>query len=248
MTADQPLYIGCAGWSIARADQSRFNGNGSHLERYASVFSAVEINSSFYRPHQRGTYARWAASVPEHFRFAAKLPRTITHDQRLVGALPLLDTFLGEVGALGEKLGVLLVQLPPSLAFDARSAVAFFRAFRSRYDQGLCVEPRHASWFDARAEATLLRYRIARVAADPAMNAAAATPGGEASLRYTRLHGSPRMYYSGYDHAHLRAMAQRLESGHADGAATWCIFDNTAAGHAVPNALELLRITASAPL
>jgi uncharacterized protein YecE (DUF72 family) len=236
-----PLYIGCAGWSITRADKPRFADQGSHLERYASVFPAVEINSSFYRPHQRTTYQRWAASVPEHFRFAAKLPRTITHDHRLIGALPLLDTFLGEVGALGKKLGALLVQLPPSLAFDARSVAAFFRAFRARYDKGLCVEPRHASWFEARADAMLRRYRIARVAADPALNAAAALPGGDPSLCYTRLHGSPRMYYSDYDHAYLRAIAQRLASEHADGAATWCIFDNTAAGHAVPNALELLE-------
>jgi uncharacterized protein YecE (DUF72 family) len=237
-----PLHIGCAGWSLARADKPRFADQGSHLERYASVFSAVEINSSFYRPHQRITYERWAASVPDHFRFSAKLPRTITHDLRLIGALPLLDTFLGEVGALGEKLGVLLVQLPPSLAFDARSVSAFFRAFRGRYDKGLCVEPRHASWFDSRAEASLLRYHVARVAADPALNAAAAIPGGEPSLRYTRLHGSPRMYYSGYDPAYLRGIAQRLEAERADGATRWCIFDNTAAGHAVPNALDLLTL------
>lgn len=240
-----PLYIGCAGWSLARADRPRFADLGSHLERYASVLSAVEINSSFYRPHQRATYRRWAASVPENFRFAAKLPRTITHDHRLIGALPLLDIFLGEVGALGEKLGALLVQLPPSLAFDARSVVTFFRAFRRRYGGGLCVEPRHVSWFNASAEAALRRYRVARVAADPALNAAAAQPGGDPSLRYTRLHGSPRMYYSAYDHAHLNAVAQRLESEHADGAATWCILDNTAAGHAVPNALELLGLAAS---
>lgn len=241
MTTGTPLYIGCAGWSIARADKSRFADQGSHLERYASVFSAVEINSSFYRPHQRITYERWAASVPENFRFSAKLPRTITHDHRLIGALPLLDTFLGEVGALGKKLGTLLVQLPPSLAFDARSVAAFFKAFRARYDNGLCVEPRHVSWFENPAEALLLRYRVARVAADPALNAAAAVPGGEPSLRYTRLHGSPQMYYSDYDPARLDAIAQRLKSECAGDAATWCIFDNTAAGHAVPNALELIE-------
>jgi len=107
------------------------------------------------------------------------------------------------------------------------------------------VEPRHASWFDARAEATLRRYRVARVAADPALNAAAAIPGGEPSLRYTRLHGSPRMYYSAYDPACLRRIADRLQSEHAHGAATWCMFDNTAAGHALPNALELIKLTAS---
>ena len=236
-----PLYIGCAGWSIARADKPRFPEQGTHLERYAAVFGAVEINSSFYRPHKPATYRRWAASVPDGFRFAVKLPRTITHEHRLVKALPLLDTFLGEAGAFGKKLGVLLVQLPPSLAFDARHAGDFFRAFRFRYDGGLCVEPRHVSWFGEKADEMLLPLRIARVAADPALNAAAAQPGGDKTLCYTRLHGSPRMYYSDYDALRLDAVARRLETEHAAGAATWCIFDNTAAGRAIPNALELSR-------
>lgn len=237
-----PPRIACAGWSIARADKPRFADHGSHLERYAAVFPAVEINSSFYRPHRPDTYRRWAASVPDGFRFAAKLPRTITHGHRLAGALPLLETFLGEVGALREKLGVLLVQLPPSLAFDGSSVARFFREFRLRYDGGLCVEPRHASWFDPPADTLLRRHRIARVAADPALNAAAAMFGGDRSLCYLRLHGSPRMYYSNYDSAYLEDAAQRLEAERARGAATWCIFDNTAAGHAVANALELLEL------
>ena len=75
--------IGCAGWSIHKDVAGAFPDEGSHLERYAAVFPAVEINSSFYRPHQPQTYARWAASVPEAFRFSVKLPRSITHDARL---------------------------------------------------------------------------------------------------------------------------------------------------------------------
>ena len=240
----KPLRIGCAGWSIASGDRHRFPPAGSHLERYAAVFTAVEVNSSFYRPHKPATWQRWAASVPDDFRFAAKLPRTITHHRRLIGALPLLDTFLGEVGALGDKLGVLLMQLPPSLAFDARSVATFLRAFRARHGGDVCVEPRHASWFDEPANALLRRHRIARVAADPALNAAAALPGGDLSLRYTRWHGSPRMYYSDYDDARLEALMQRLAAERSAGANVWCIFDNTAAGHAVPNALTLQRLAA----
>lgn len=236
------LYIGCAGWSIARADKPRFPSHGSHLERYASVFSAVEINSSFYRSHAARTYRRWADSVPESFRFAVKVPRTITHDQRLIGALPLLDAFLREVAALEEKLGVLLVQLPPSLAFDQRSAGVFFRAFRARFGAGLCVEPRHDSWFTEPVDAMLKKYDVSRVAADPAINATASAAGGDLALCYTRLHGSPRMYYSNYDHAFLLRIANALEAMRSRGTSAWCIFDNTAAGHAVPNALELQRL------
>ena len=79
----------------------------------------MEINSSFYRPHRTATYERWAASVPEDFRFAVKVPKAITHERRLKDASDLLDRFLSEAGGLGPKLGPLLVQLPPSLSFQA---------------------------------------------------------------------------------------------------------------------------------
>ena len=81
-----PVFVGCAGWSIPRQHASYFPSEGSHLERYARFLPAVEINSSFYRPHKPATYARWAASVPDGFRFLFKLPRAITHERRLRGA------------------------------------------------------------------------------------------------------------------------------------------------------------------
>ncbi len=67
-----------------------FPVHGSHLERYAAALNAVEINSSFYRPHRLATYERWAASVPEEFQFAVKIPKAITHEQRLKGDIALL--------------------------------------------------------------------------------------------------------------------------------------------------------------
>lgn len=240
-----PLYIGCAGWSLNRTLQAHFPESGSHLERYASVFRAVEINSSFYRPHRAATYRRWAASVPADFRFSAKLPRTITHGHRLVDAQALLDTFLGEVTTLGDKLGPLLVQLPPSLAFEAADAAAFLRDFRARFDGDICVEPRHASWFVGAADDVLEKYAVARVAADPSLDEAASLPSAWTPLRYTRLHGSPHMYHSNYDDARLRAYAQRLHDEQKHGGTVWCIFDNTAQGHAVPNALEMVRLSSA---
>src|SRR5881397_2217283 len=116
-SAEGARLVGCAGWGLHKDVASRFPPDGSQLERYAAVFPAVEINSSFYRPHQPQTYARWAASVPEAFRFSVKLPRTITHDAKLRGIDELLDRFAREAGELGPKLGCVLVQLPPSGAF-----------------------------------------------------------------------------------------------------------------------------------
>ncbi len=238
--------VGCAGWAIPRAVAAGFPGPGSHLERYARVLPAVEINSSFWRDHRPETYARWAASVPAAFRFAVKVPREITHVHRLARAALPLARFLAGPARLGAKLGVLLVQLPPGLAFERARAEAFFRALRRRYRRAVACEPRHASWFDALPERLLARYRVARVAADPvpagaaAAGAAAAVPGGWPRLVYYRLHGSPRRYYSAYDDRFLDRLAAVLRA-QARTARVWCIFDNTAAGAAAGNALALLE-------
>jgi uncharacterized protein YecE (DUF72 family) len=235
------VYVGCAGWSLPRAEQPRFPREGSHLERYAARLPAVEINSSFYRPHRPATYARWAASVPAPFRFSVKVPRAITHERRLKESDALLETFLAEAAALGAALGCLLVQLPPSLRFDPPAAEAFFAALRARYAGAVAAEPRHASWFAPDAERLLGEYEVARVAADPARVPAAAEAGGWTGLVYYRLHGSPEMYYSAYDAAYLEAIAERLAALARRRLPTWCIFDNTALGAATRNALELLE-------
>jgi uncharacterized protein YecE (DUF72 family) len=229
--------IGTAGWSIPKPLADRFPSAGTALERYDAVFNAVEINTSFYRSHRLDTYARWRDSAPAGFRFAVKTPRTITHYAKLKRCDELLAAFVAEAGMLGEKLGPLLVQLPPSLAFDTAVAQAFFETFRSLFGGDIACEPRHASWFGAEADALLVAHRIARVAADPARHPAAGAPGGWLGLAYWRLHGSPRIYYSPYDDEVLRTLAARLGSGPA--AEIWCIFDNTASGAAAADALAL---------
>lgn len=233
--------VGCAGWTIPRDVQHRFPANGTHLERYSVQFLAVEINSSFHRPHRPSTYARWAASVPDDFRFCAKLPKTITHQLRLVDAEESLDAFLAQAAGLGNTLACLLVQLPPSLAFDAAASDAFFAALRSRTEVAAVCEPRHPTWFTTDADDLLARWRVARVAADPARVPQAAEPGGWRNLAYYRLHGSPRIYYSPYDAAYLDALAARIEADLEAGREVWCIFDNTAAGAATANALQLME-------
>ena len=235
-------HVGCAGWAIPRAAAAHFPGAGSHLERYARVLPAVEINSSFWRDLRPETYARWAARVPPACRFAVKMPREITHVRRLARAARPLARFLAGPARLGAKLGVLLVQLPPGLAFERARAEAFFRALRRRYRRAVACEPRHASWFGALPERLLVRYRVARVAADPVpvAAAAAAVPGGWPRLVYYRLHGSPRRYYSAYDDRFLDRLAATLRA-RARTASVWCIFDNTAAGAATANALALLE-------
>ena len=242
------VRIGTAGWAMPKAYADRFPSAGSHLERYAQRFGAVEINSSFYRSHQPSTYARWAASVPEGFQFAVKVPKEITHTRRLTLTEPVpLDHFLAETSALGAKLGPWLVQLPPSLAFDTVTADAFFAALRERFAGNVACEPRHASWFTSEADALLNEYRIARVAADPALHPLAAQPGGWSGLVYYRLHGSPRTYYSAYALDFLDDLAKKLLRVAASGVPVWCIFDNTASGAATDNALSLKEQLCNSP-
>ncbi|MDB5873048.1 MAG: hypothetical protein JWQ07_2490 [Ramlibacter sp.] len=239
--AAAPCYVGCAGWSLPRAVQRAFGAGGSHLQRYATQLNACEINSSFHRAHSAATYRRWAESTPEHFRFSVKLPKAITHERKLLACEPLLGEFIEQAGALGTRLGCLLVQLPPSLAFDAATAGAFLTALRRRWDGPVAAEPRHASWFGPQADAMLAGHRVARVLADPVRQAAGATPGGWQGLTYLRLHGSPRMYYSAYEPALIATLARRMAVALREGTAVWCVFDNTAAGAAADNALGLKR-------
>jgi len=231
--------LGCAGWNIRREHSARFPTLGTHLERYAALFNAVEINSCFYRPHRVATYERWAASVPESFRFSVKLPKVITHEARLVGPRPALERFMSETSGLGMKRGPVLVQLPPSFAFDPHVAASFFAQFRDRFEGDVVLEPRHETWFTNEVESMLCEHRIARVAADPARIPRAAMPGGYDRLVYLRLHGSPHIYYSSYSSEALENVARLMDERMLQGVATWCIFDNTASGSAVQNAFEL---------
>jgi uncharacterized protein YecE (DUF72 family) len=236
------ILLGCAGWSLPRAVQDAFGEGGSHLARYATRFPATEINSSFHRPHQRSLYEKWAAAVPSHFRFCAKLPKTITHEQRLVDCQSLLDTFLAQAGGLGNKLACLLVQLPPSFAFERGLTAAFLASLRERFTGALAMEPRHASWFTPEADALLRDFEVARVLADPVRHGAGRWPGGWPQRVYLRLHGTPRMYYSSYEVPLLQALADRMLQAQAQGVEVWCMFDNTASGAAAGDALVLQRL------
>ncbi len=248
------MRIGTAGWSIPRACAGSFPGEAHHLARYAGVLGCAEINSSFYRSHRVEVYRRWASLTPPGFRFSVKVPRSITHEGRLRRAREPLTRFLAEVAGLGDRLAVLLVQLPASFAFEARPVRRFFALMRELHAGAVVCEPRHPSWFTFTADRALVACGVGRAAADPACVPLAALPGGwlgsdddgRGAVLYHRWHGSPRMYWSGYDRAWLQARADRLRRWPA-GADCWCIFDNTAGGQAIANALELQTILDGRP-
>lgn len=234
------IFVGCAGWSLGREHGPAFPGDGTHLQRYARHFNTAEINSSFYRPHRPQTYARWAESVPADFRFSVKIPKLISHEHRLQGCAPALDVFLGQCGELGERLGCLLLQLPPSLAFEPGVAEVFFTGLRERFAGQVVIEPRHETW--VQAESPLTHWRITQATVDPSRLSNDSQPAGWPGLRYWRLHGAPRLYYSAYEEDYLARLAVALKAEAQGGAPTWCIFDNTASGAATGNALRLIEL------
>jgi uncharacterized protein YecE (DUF72 family) len=232
------IRIGTAGWSIPRASARRFGSAGSHLERYARRFRCAEINSSFYRPHAAATYAKWSNSTPPDFLFAVKMPRTITHELALRDAREPLVAFLAQTDGLAQKRGPLLVQLPPSLAFDERVVTGFLTLLREMYTGAVVCEPRHPTWFSPQVVALLDSYQVSRVTADPAAVPGRMVPTNCSRVAYFRLHGSPRRYWSRYDADFIATLATTvLKVPTAE--EVWCVFDNTASGAAIENAWEL---------
>ena len=141
------IRVGTAGWVVPKQYAQMIAAEGSHLQRYAGVMNCVEINSTFYRPHLARTFERWAATTPDDFRFAVKLSKVVTHGAKLCRCGAELVAFFDNVRPLGEKLGPVLVQLPPKLAFDEGTAREFFETVRELHAGPVVVEPRHGSWF-----------------------------------------------------------------------------------------------------
>jgi uncharacterized protein YecE (DUF72 family) len=118
------------------------------LGYYAGRLATVEINNTFYRMPKAEVLGRWAEETPAGFTFAVKAPRRITHDRRLANADEAVAAFFEAAGALGDKLGPVLFQLPPFLRKDAARLEAFLRSLRSVAPSARAAfEFRHASWF-----------------------------------------------------------------------------------------------------
>lgn len=241
------MRIATAGWNVPTELAQQLSVSGSHLERHGQLLGAVEINTTFYRNHRDSTFERWADAVPDDFRFAVKLSRRLTHEGRLHQTGALLDEAMQGPALLGDKLGIWLVQLPPSLALDEAAARDFFMSMRARTDAPIALEARHKSWFTDEAAALTQELALVRVIADPPRGGADAAllelalhPADE--IAYVRLHGSPKIYVSAYTKKYLADLAQLVQRRQAD---TWCVFDNTAEGSALINALDIARLLAA---
>ncbi len=235
------------------------------LEYLSGRVDSVEINGSFYALQRPSSYQAWRAQTPDDFVFAVKGGRFITHMKRLRDVdTPLANFFASGVLALGDKLGPLLWQLPPTLAFDAGLLADFFdrlprttaaaAAIAARHDERLegrawtvtdadrplrhALEVRHPSFTDPAFLDVLRAHGIAVVIAD----AAATWPYLEhvtAEFAYVRLHGGTELYVSGYTDEALDAWAARIRGWTAEGIDTYAYFDNDAKVKAPHDAIAL---------
>ncbi len=230
------VRVGTAGWAIPKTLADRFPKEGSALQRYSKILDITEINQTFYRLPRASTFQKWADSTPEDFRFSIKLHRSFTHFHKLRSTEG-LEEFCETVGHLGKKWHALLIQLPPSLTYEPKIVEQFLQKLKELYSGYIAIEPRHESWREA--DELLAKLQIARVAADPARYEDDALPGGCTAFAYWRLHGSPKIYYSEYDEKFLQDLAKKIEGGPDEQVV---IFDNTASGAALKNALQLKEL------
>ena len=146
----EDLRIGCSGWSYKDCLGLFYPAElqpKDYLAFYSKVFNCVEIDSSFYRVPNAFMIAQWRRSTPDGFLFSPKLPKKITHDNKLQNSESQLLYFYSVLSKLGERLGPIAVQLPPSFKLDLHLKV--LEKFLTQIDQGFshAIEFRHKSWF-----------------------------------------------------------------------------------------------------
>ncbi len=213
------------------------------LDRYAQVFSTVELNATFYRLPTPETVSRWRRTVPAGFIFAAKGSRYLTHLKRLTDASTGLRRFYQPVRRLKEKLGVVLWQLPPQMKqADPERLDRFLAAQPAGVRQA--VEFRSDAWYVPAVCEVLEKHGAAICEHDLLPRPPPAITGG---FRYLRFHGATGKYAGRYGDAALRPWARSLERWRAQGKDAFVYFNNDLHGHAVADALALARRLELAP-
>ncbi len=233
------IRIGTSGWTYNHWQRIFYPvewPKSRWLEYYTKHFDTVELNASFYRLPNPATFKNWKARTPDNFLWSVKGSKFITHIKRLEEPAESLDRLYSVSAGLGEKLGVILFQLPPSLAFDEKVFRGFCESLNPQVRHAL--EIRHPSWISNQVFGISSEFNIALCMADtagryPSLEAITA------DFIYIRLHGSRRLYASEYAEEELRIWAEKIEVWNME---TFIYFDNDFEGYAVTNAKRLKEI------
>lgn len=152
------IRIGCSGWSYADwvgTFYPKDSPSRDYLKLYSSVFDCVEIDSTFYRAPSPTIVQQWYSGTPPSFVFAPKLPKRITHDKHLQDVQSYLEHFLRTMGQLKEKLGPVVVQLPPSFKLSKHEKILTDFVTTLDPEYRFAVEFRNKSWFNPKVEKLL---------------------------------------------------------------------------------------------
>jgi uncharacterized protein YecE (DUF72 family) len=240
------IRIGTSGWSYDHWTGVLYPPKtpaARRLTRYTEVFTTVELNASFYRWPKDSTFSGWRERLPPGFTMTIKAHRGLTHYRRLSSPEPWIERFERCWQLLGDRHGVLLVQVHPELQRD-ESSMARLDEFLARMPAAIrvAVELRHPSWDDASVYQTLQRHRAAYVVmSGPGL---ACIPRATTDFVYLRMHGpqSEAIYAGSYPDDQLRGWADRIAGWDRDGRDVWIYFNNDLGGHAVRNALRLAEM------
>ncbi|MCZ7414991.1 MULTISPECIES: DUF72 domain-containing protein [unclassified Streptomyces] len=212
------------------------------LEEYARQFRTVESNNAFYRLPAPETFADWRDRTPEGFVMAVKASRYLTHLRRLRDPEEPVRRLLSHAEALGDKLGPVLLQLPPTLRADPALLDACLAAFPP--DVRVAVEPRHSSWWTPEVRSVLADHGCALCWADRASRPV--TPlWRTADWGYVRFHGGRARPWPRYGPQALRSWAERIADAWPPGAEVFAYFNNDHGGAAVLDAGLFARFTAA---
>jgi uncharacterized protein YecE (DUF72 family) len=232
------IHVGCSGW-VYKHWRGIFYPEGlpqkRWFERYAEEFDTVEINASFYRLPLASTFEGWRDKAPPGFHYAVKVNRFITHMKKLLDCEAEVDRFIALARPLGEKLGPLLYQLPPSLKLNLERLERFLE--RLPPDLTHVFEFRNKDWYVPDTYALLDRHGASFCVHD--------MPGSKTELvavgpiAYVRFHGGEGKYWGRYSDEGLLSWTDWVVEQTRSGRPVWCFFNNDIHGHAIQDARTL---------
>ena len=234
------IYIGTSGWNYNHWKELFYPVDYPKmkwLEFYAKHYSTVELNASFYRlPHPQ-TFENWRKRTPGNFLWSVKASRYITHIKRIKDVNEPLERFFSSVELLKEKLGPILFQLPPNLAFDETILSHFCQKLKANHLYAL--EVRHPSWAQEKKAIDILKDNNIALCISDTAGRYPYIEEDTATFLYIRLHGSKKLYSSEYSEEELQTYAGKIRDWSKE---TYLYFDNDYGGYAIKNAKRMKEI------
>jgi uncharacterized protein YecE (DUF72 family) len=245
-------FIGTSGWAYKHWAQGVFYPKGlkqsEWLGFYAQHFNTVEINATFYRLPPASVFRKWREATPDGFAISVKASRLITHVRRLAGAQEAVAQFLENARELGDKLGVILFQLPPSLRFAPELLEPLLEQLKRQEflpSWRAALEVRHKSWLNDDCFQLLAAYNVSLALTD--WRSCPTDGPATADFVYVRRHGPGKLYASSYSDQALKDDAGQIRAWLDAGKDVYIYFNNDFFGYAIQNAQTLQSLLQANP-